>query len=182
MKANNQDSNPKLDKMDNRGKARVQRGRQEVQHKRDDIKTRKKRLQNELQGYMYSQSSKLSSVSRNLIFGILGTIWVITYSEGKMTIANPYFFYALLSSLLFMIVDVFHYFLDSISYHRQQYKLDSYKSNEEIDNIYEKRMDKINNRSHYFLIGKTCVLILAALFFITGISEFMPSICELICR
>ena len=182
MKTNNQDSNPKPEKAVSKGKTRVRRDRQEAQYERSDFKTRKKQLQDELQGYMYSQSSKLSSVSRNLIFGILGTIWVMTFSEGKMTIPNPYLFYALLASLLFMVVDVFHYFWDSISYHRQQYKLDSYMNHEEIENIYEKRMDKINNRSHYFLIGKTSVLLLAALFFIVGIAQFIPSICELICK
>ena len=182
MKTSNQDSNPKPEKAGNKGKTRVRRDRQEVRQDRSDFKTRKEQLQDELQGYMYSQSSKLSSVSRNLIFGILGTIWVMTFSEGKMTIPNPYLFYALLTSLLYMIIDVFHYFCDSISYHRQQYKLDSYKNNQEIENIYEKRMDKINNRSHYFLIGKTSVLLLAAIFFIIGISQFFPSICELICK
>lgn len=182
MKTNNQDNNPKPEKPGSKGKVRVRKGHQEVRQERSDVKTRKKQLQDELQGYMYSQSSKLSSVSRNLIFGILGTIWVMTFSEGKMTIPNPYLFYALLASLLFMVVDVFHYFWDSMSYHHQQYKLDSYESNEEIDNIYEKRMDEINNRSHYFLIGKTSVLLLAALFFIMGIAKFIPSICEVICK
>ena len=182
MKTNNQDSNPKPEKAGSKDKARVRKVHQEVRQERSDFKTRKNLLQDELQGYMYSQSSKLSSVSRNLIFGILGTIWVMTFSKGKMTIPNPYLFYALIASLLFMIVDVLHYFWDSMSYHSQQYKLDSYKSNEEIDNIYEKRMDKINNRSYYFLIGKTYVLFLVALLFVMGIAEFIPSICEVICR
>ena len=182
MKTNNQASNPKPEKASSKGTARVRRGHRVARQKRNDFKTRKKQLQDELQGYMYSQSSKLSSVSRNMIIGILGTIWVMTYSEGKMTIPNPYLFYALLASLLFMALDVFHYFWDSISYHRQQYKLDSYTSNEEIENIYEKRMDEINKRSHCFLIWKTSVVLLAALFFIMGITKFIPSICELIGR
>lgn len=190
MRKTNQDSNPKQEtvgskgkqeKSDSKGKPHVQRVQQEVQHKRNNFKTRKEQLQNELQGYMYSQSSKLSSVSRNLIFGILGTIWVMTYSKGNLTIPNPYLFYALLTSMLFMVVDVVHYFWDSISYHRQQYKLDKYKTNEEIENIHEKQMDKINIRSHNFLLGKTFVLFLAAFLFIRGIIELIPSICELVC-
>lgn len=191
MRKTNRDSSPKPEKVGSKGKqekegsskgsAHVQRVQQEVQSKRSNFKNRKQQLQNELQGYMYSQSSKLSSVSRNLTFGMLGTIWVMTYSEGKMTIPNPYLFYALLSSILFMVVDVVHYFWDSISYHRQQYKLDKYKTNEEIDNIHEKQMDKINKRSHNFLLGKTFVLFLAALLFIRGIIELIPSICELVC-
>lgn len=191
MKKTHQDSNPIQEKVgskdiperaDSKGKTHVRRGHQEVLHKRSDFRTRKEQLQNELQGYMYNQSSKLSSVSRNLTFGMLGTIWVITYSDGKMTIPNPYLFYALFISLLYMVVDVIHYFLDSISYHHQQYKLDNYTTDVEIDRIHEKKMDKINKRSHYFLIGKTIVLFVAAIFFIRGIIEMIPSICELIRR
>ena len=191
MRKTNQDSNPKQETVGSKGKqekegnskgrAHVRKDRQEVQHKRNNFKTRKEQLQNELQSYMYSQSSRLSSVSRNLIIGMLGTIWVMTYSKGNMTIPNPYLFFALLTSMLFMVVDVVHYFWDSISYHRQQYKLDKYKTNEEIDNIHEKQMDKINKRSHNFLLGKTFVLFLAALLFIRGILELIPSICELVC-
>lgn len=202
MRKTNQDSSPKPEKGGSKGKqekkgnskgkqekegdskgiAHVRKDRQEAQHTESNIKSRKEQLQNELQGYMYSQSSKLSSVSRNLTFGILGTIWVMTFSEGKMKIPNPYLFYALLTSLLFMVVDVVHYLWDSISYHHQQYKLDNYTTVVEIDRIHEKKMDKINKRSHYFLIGKTIVLFVAAIFFIRGIIEMIPSICELIRR
>ncbi len=192
MRKTNQDSSPKPEKVGSKGKqekessskgsAHVRKDRQEAQHTKSNVKSRKEQLQNELQGYMYSQSSKLSSVSRNLTFGILGTIWVMTFSEGKMTIPNPYLFYALLTSLLFMVVDVVHYFWDSISYHQQQYELDKYTTDKEIDKIHEGKMDKINKRSYRFVIGKTTVLFLAAFFFIMGIVELVPSICELICR
>lgn len=181
MKTSSQDSNPRPV---NKGR-KVKQGRKVHQGirpiKEDRFDKEKEALQDELQGFMYSQSSKLSSVSRNLIFGILGTIWVMTFAGGKLTIPNPQLFYALLTSLLFMATDILHYLLDSISYHRQQYKLELYKTKEEIANIYNTEMDGINKRSHKFVIGKTVILFIASIMFIWGIMDFIPSICELVC-
>lgn len=183
MKTDNRDNKPlRQEKVEIKDKTHVRRARREAPQEKDKFKENKERLQNELQEYMYSQSSKFSSVSRNLIFGILGTIWIMTYSEGRMSIPNPYLFYALLFSLLFLSVDVFHYFLDSISYHSQQYKLEKFKSQKEIEEAHEPQMDKINKRSHRFLIGKSIVLLIAGLLFLRGIWESIPSICELLCK
>lgn len=181
MRTNSQDSNPRPENKDNKGKL-GQKGRQGYLPKReeDSFDKRKEALQDELQGFMYSQSSKLSSVSRNLIFGILGTIWIMTYAEGKLTISGPQLFYALLFSLLFMAVDVLHYFMDSISYHRQQYKLDTYKTYEELRNVYDRDMDRINKRSHKFIIGKTLILMLASIMFVWGIMNYIPSLSDLL--
>lgn len=182
MKTNSQDSssNPRPENKGNKDK-RGRKARQEARRIKDDSFDKKKEaLEEELQGFMYSQSSKLSSVSRNLIFGILGTVWVMTFAEGKLTIPNPQLFYALLISLLFMVIDVLHYLLDSISYHRQQYKLEHYKTKGDLINIYNKEMDSINKRSHNFVVSKTIILFLAAIMFIWGIMEFIPSICELV--
>ena len=181
MRNNSQDSTHRPENKVNRDN-HGRKVRQEVRHKKEEnsLSKKKEALQDELQGFMYSQSSKLSSVSRNLIFGILGTIWIMTYAKGKLTIPNPQLFYALLFSLLFMAVDVLHYFMDSISYHRQQYKLDTYKNFEELRYIYDRDMDDINKRSHKFILGKTIVLSLASVMFVWGIMSFIPSLRDLL--
>ena len=181
MKINSQDSTPRPENKVNKGKL-GRKARQGVRHKKEENSFSKKKeaLQDELQGFMYNQSSKLSSVSRNLIFGILGTIWILTYAEGKLTIPKPQLFYALLISLLFMALDVLHYFMDSISYHRQQYKLDTYKIEEELHYIYERDMDSINKRSHNFILWKTIVLTLASIMFVWGVLKYIPSISDLL--
>lgn len=176
MRTNNQGSNPRPENKDIKGK-HGRKVRQETLLKKEENSFDKKKeaLQNELQGFMYSQSSKLSSVSRNLIFGILGTIWIMTYVEGKLTIPTPQLFYALLISLFFLAVDVLHYFLDSISYHHQQYNLDTYKTFEELRYVYDRDMDRINKRSHRFIIWKTLVLFIASMLFVWGILDYIPS-------
>lgn len=148
----------------------VQKDHQEVlQPKDDSFKENKEKLQTETQKYMYDQSSKFSSVSRSLIFGIIGTIWVITYSEGILNIPNYSLLISLIFGLLYMLTDVFHYFLDSVSYHNEIYDLDDYKKQEDLDKIHEPRMDKISKRSFLFLIIKFVILIITAVLFTAGL-------------
>lgn len=148
----------------------VQKDHQEApQPKNDSFKENKEKLQTETQHYMYDQSSKFSSVSRTLIFGIIGTIWVITYSEGMLHIPNYGLLISLIFGLLYMLTDVFHYFLDSVSYHKEIYDLDNYERQEDLDKIHEPKMDKINKRSYLFLIIKFVILIIAAVLFTAGL-------------
>ena len=119
---------------------------------------------------MYQQSSKFSSVSRNLVLGIIGTIWVLTYTDGKLGIPNNWLLCSLIMGLLFLLVDVIHYFWDSVSYQRETYQLDKYKNQLELDKRHEPQMDSINKRSHRFIIAKFCILMLASLSFAIGLS------------
>ncbi len=129
----------------------------------------KEKLQEETQKYMYDQSSKFSTVSRYLIFGIIGTIWVITYKEGKLTIPNDFLFSSMLLCLLYLFSDVIHYYTDSRCYEKELYRLDKYNSQEDLDNIHEPIMDQINKYSHAFIIYKFIVLLCSSTYFIIGL-------------
>ena len=131
---------------------------------------RKQKLMDETQEYMYQQSSKFSSVSRFLIVGIIGTIWILTYAEGKLLVPNYFLLASLISSLLFLFIDVIHYFADSMSYQKELYRLDDYKSQDDLLMKHELIMNTINKRSHRYIIIKYCVLMLAAVLFIIGLS------------
>jgi len=135
----------------------------------DEFQENRKKLQDETQSYKYSQSSKFSSVSRSLVFGILGTIWVVIYSDDSIVIPNDWLLYSLFSCLTFLFADVVHYFLDSISYQKELSKLDKYTTQEELDTKHEKKMDSISKRSHLFIIIKFVILFVACLFFVVGI-------------
>ncbi len=135
----------------------------------DEFQENRKKLQDETQSYKYSQSSKFSSVSRSLVFGILGTIWVVIYSDDSIVIPNDWLLYSLFSCLAFLFADVFHYFLDSISYQNELSKLDKYTTQEELDTKHEKKMDSISKRSHLFIKIKFVILFVACLFFVVGI-------------
>lgn len=147
-----------------------QKDHQEVQPSRDEeLNKRRKELQDELQGFMYQQSSKFSSVSRTLVLGIIGTIWVITYTDKKLSIPNIWLLGSILSGILFLLIDVNHYYWDSMSYHKEAYRLDEYKSLDEFNKNHEQKMDAINKRSHRFIVVKFWILMLAAVLFIIGI-------------
>ena len=161
----------KPEKVASKAKLPAQKDHQEaLPVKNNPFEENRKKLQEETQVFMYNQSSKFSSVSRALILGIIGTIWIITYTDGKLFIPNRFLLISLLSGLLFLIADVFHYFLDSMSYHNESYQLDKYKTQEELDKVHEPRMNHINTRSHIFLIIKFAILLFTATFFFIGIS------------
>lgn len=146
---------------------------QEVQQvKRNGDNTfeeKKQKLQDETQDFMYQQSSKFSSVSRNLVLGIIGTDWFLTYVDGKLRIPNLYLFISLLLGLMFLFVDVIHYFLDSMSYQKELYRLDKYKTEQDLIHKHEPKMDKINKRSHNFIVVKFRLLVFASILFFIGL-------------
>lgn len=148
----------------------VQKDHQEVEPKKNkSFKENKEKLQIETQKYMYDQSSKFSSVSRHLVFGIIGTIWVITYTDEGMYVPNCFLLWSLLAGLLYLFSDVFHYYLDSISYEREQQRIDKYRTQKQLDEDHEHKMDCINRRSHIFIHIKFIILIVCAICFIIGL-------------
>ncbi len=167
--ANNKGNN-KQEKVVSKDNRPVQKDLQEAPlSKKDKFNERKQRLLDETQQYMYQQSSKFSTVSRNLALGIIGTIWVLTYVDGKLSTPNIWLLFSLIIGLLFLLVDVVHYFWDAISYQRETYQLDKYKNQSELDNLHETQMDSINKRSHRFIVAKFCILMLVSLSFAIGL-------------
>ncbi len=161
----------KQEKVDNKVKIQDQKVPQEALLKPNSFEEKRDKLQEELQGYYYGQSSKFSSVSRSLIFGILATIWVFIYTDGELSITNHVLLYALISGILYLVIDILHYFLDSLSYHKEQYRLDKYSNTEDIDNLHEPFMDSVNKRSFGFFITKFIVLSITSVLFITNIIQ-----------
>lgn len=146
-----------------------QKAPQEINSLSMSFEEKKQKLQEETQKFMYAQSRNFSSVSRNLVFGILGTIWVLTYVDSQLKIPNTCLTLSLFLGFIFLIVDVFHYYRDSKSYQYELYSLDGYKTEEELNNRHEARMDEINRRSHCFLEAKFWLLLFASFLFFLGL-------------
>lgn len=170
-KDSNRTRNPKQERAVSKVNQQDLKAPQEPLPKTNSFEDRREKLQEELQGYYYSQSSKFSSVSRNLIFGILATIWVFIYTDGVLSITNQVLLYALIAGILYLSIDILHYFLDSISYHKEQYRLDEYKTIVELNDQHEPFMDRVNKRSFAFFITKFVVLCLTAVLFITNVIQ-----------
>ena len=150
----------------------IQKDPQEVQKmNKVSFPELKQKLQDETQGYLYAQSSKFSSVARQLTFGILGTVWVMIYSEGNLNFPNRGMFFALIFALAYLSCDASHYISDSISYHKELFLLDKYQSFKEIQDKHEPFMDAVNVRSFIFLIFKFVILFCSCISFIFGLID-----------
>lgn len=137
-----------------------------------DFKEIEKNL-TECQGYHYSQSSMASTLLRNIIFTIIGVIWVLSYKDTGFLIPNLWLYIALGFSFLYIVFDVIHYFVDSCAYRKQYFKLESMKSRDnaceaEIIKSHEDDMTKIAKRSFSMLIAKFITMILTSIVFIIG--------------
>lgn len=128
----------------------------------------KKELE-ECQGYHYSQSSKVSSLSRNIVYGIIGTCWIVIYADNQYHEPCLWLIIVLGLSFVYLLLDLAHYFSDSCSYRREYFRLDRDKKAEGILYRHEEYMDGVSKRSFYLLIVKfICVLVIAG-FFVIGI-------------
>lgn len=170
-KDSNRARNPKQERLVSKVNQQDLKAPQEILPRPNNFEDKREKLQEELQGYYYSQSSKFSSVSRNLIFSILATIWVFIYTDGNLSITNQVLLYALITGILYLTIDILHYFLDSISYHKEQYRLDEYKTIEDLNDRHEPFMDGVNKRSYAFFVIKFVVLCLTAILFLTNIIQ-----------
>ena len=127
-------------------------------------KVEKKKLLEECQNYHYSQSSKASSLSRTIIYGIIGTCWILIYADNEFHEPCILLEIALASSFIYLLLDLIHYFTDSCSYRKEYFRL-----NDDLTaDRHEKYMDKVSKRSFYILIMKFGLAIVIAVIFIIG--------------
>lgn len=149
-----------------------QPGQKDLQEvKNDEFEQNRQFLQEQTQTFMYSQSSKCSSVSRNVVFGIIGTIWIISFQDGQFNITNRFLFSSLMISLLFLLTDVIHYYTDSRCYWREIWRMDNYKTQDDLDNRHEPIMNQININSQLLFIYKFIFLICSSAYLIIGIFQ-----------
>ena len=88
------------------------------------------KLLEECQGFKYTQSSNFSTLSRSIIFGIIGTLWIISYGDGEFTFPNRCSLYAMCAAFVYLIVDLIHYYWDSCFYKKEYVQFDKEKMSE----------------------------------------------------
>lgn len=127
-----------------------------------------KRLE-ECQKYHYNQSSKVSTLSRNIIYGMIGTCWVLLYSNN--TYHKPCVGLLITLSLCFayLLIDLIHYFSDSCSYRNAYFVLDANRTNENILNTHESNMTRVSKRSYVWLHVKFWTMLLVSIVFVCSV-------------
>lgn len=129
----------------------------------------KDRLVEETQSYMYTQSSKCSKNSRMIAYGlfIINVVMIFQYPS----LINLCSYCGLLGIILFLMMDIIHYYKDAERYYvelHKLYKLSQYPE-EEMLMLHERQMDKISISSHKMFANKHIVLILSTFLSIVGL-------------
>ena len=126
----------------------------------------KDQLIEETQRFMYAQSSRCSKNSRIIAYGlfVLNVVLIFRYP----TIVNFCSYCGLLGIILFLMMDIVHYYKDAGRYYIELYRLDQYPE-EEMLMLHEQQMDKINKDSRRMFEVKYIVLMLAVFLSIVGL-------------
>ena len=135
------------------------------------------KLLDECQNFHYAQSSKFSTLARTLVFGIIGTIWILSYSTNGFNPSNNCLLWSLIVSFLYLAVDVCHYFWDSCFYRSEYFNFE--KEKEVLK--HDERMEERARKSFKSLIAKFAILIIICILFIVGFVQQYNVIEKLFC-
>lgn len=93
----------------------------------------------------------------------------MSFKENVILFANKLVFISFIFGLIYLAVDVIHYYSDTLSYYREIKALDVYKTIKDLYDKHEPQMDKVFERSHSFIVWKLIFLIASAAFLIIGL-------------
>jgi len=124
------------------------------------------KLKEECENFHYAQSSKVSTLARTIVYGIIGTIWVIVYSSSTKQLELPctILMICLASCFVYLLFDMIHYFADAVCYREESFRMD----NNTIPQ-HEKYMNKISTISFIMFCVKFGITIAIAILFIVGV-------------
>ena len=127
-----------------------------------------KKLLDECQGYHYSQSSNFSKLARGIVYGVIGTIWVISYSKEGFVLSNIWLFLSLIIGFVYLAVDVCHYFFDSSFYRKEYFRLEREQEKDNSVAEHNSRLTERSQKSFHSIVAKFVILIIVCILFIIG--------------
>ena len=131
------------------------------------------KLLDEWQKYLYSQSSNFSKLSRAVVYGLIGIIWILFYGKDGFNSTNNTLLLALCLGFLYLSIDIVHYFWDTCFYRQETKFLCDNNISDNVIAIHKKNMAKNAKRSFCWIIAKFIFLLSIVLtFFIGFIQQF----------
>lgn len=124
----------------------------------------------ECQEYHYGQSSKVSNLARNVVYGIIGTLWLLIYADSTYRETCLWIKIALGLSFVYLLLDLTHYFWDACDYRKEYFKLDKERAEEDILERHERYMDGVSKRSYRLLKAKFVSVIIISIVFLIAVS------------
>lgn len=128
----------------------------------------------EAQEYYGNQSGKVATISRTLVYGMITTVWVVSYSDGAIQIPHPILLVALFCCFIYLLFDLSLYFANACRYHKQQILLEEHKGKNDAAYIaqngeYNKTMISIHNKAFIWICIKFGLFIVTAISFLIGL-------------
>lgn len=117
-----------------------------------------------------NQSGKTSTITRTIIFGLLATIWGISFKDGTFS-PSALMWWSLIGYILYLCIDFLQYFCVSVLCYRAYIRIDRGKTTIEKHEAFISRLSLV---SLYCYIVKCCCFIGFSAVFICGIIELYP--------
>ena len=125
-------------------------------------------LLDSVQENFIAQSGTLSTVTRTTTGVILGILWAICYKNQKIEIPNIWLLLSFITSMLFLVVELLHYLVDSIFYHSKSDEIVEGDKDTDFDKIYND-VQKHSKCSFCFLKAKAITVLILCIVFIIGL-------------
>lgn len=112
-------------------------------------KNNKQLLHESIQADFIAQSQSLSNITRTIVGVILGTIWVICYKEREVDIPNGFLLASVIMSIVYFIVELRHYYIDTVFYHNKSDQIVESEGNFDLNKM-ASEVQKHSKRSFYY--------------------------------
>ncbi len=128
----------------------------------------KQELHQSIQDDFKAQSATLSTITRAVTGVILGTTWAICYKENAAEIPNFWILLSIIISVIFILVELVHYYVDANFYHGKSDFIVESKGNFDYDTVYNE-VHQHSKCSFNFLRIKAGIVFILGIIFIIGI-------------
>lgn len=119
--------------------------------------------------YKYDQSSKASELIRKIVFAIIGSCWVLMFTQGQYHEANVFLKITIALGFIYLLFDVLHYFCDACSYHHHAQKMEEGATIDYLEKTYKPANLHISRRSFVFFVLKVSFCIAVSIAFLLGL-------------
>lgn len=121
------------------------------------------------QSYYSSQSGKVANNTRNLVLGIIGTIWIVSYDNGRFLLPNVWLIAAMCGCFFYLLFDLLHYYLDAKFYYKKTISLEKNFGNWiYLTKTYNDTLIKHSKKSYNWMIAKFVLFGFIAAVFLVG--------------
>ena len=112
----------------------------------------------------------MANNTRNLVMGIIATIWIVSYDDGHFKLPNVWLLIAMIGCFSYLFCDLVHYFVDAIFYYKQTISLEkNFENWDYLTVTYNNNLIKHSKKSYCWIWVKAVLFLLISVVFVIGI-------------